>query len=356
MSDSLVLSPSQMIVALSACVEARAPALVKGQPGVGKTDIGKHVAKQTKHNLILSHPPVEDPTDSKGIPWYDVDQKQMRFMPVGQIARALASLGPTVWMIDDLGQAAESVQKAYMQWLLAREVDGNRLPDHVTMLAMTNRRSDRAGVSGLLEPVKSRFVTILELATNNVDWANWAIDNGLPPELIAYLRDVQADALCPEFKPTPDITNSPCPRTWAHVGRILQMNVQDRDVRHAMICGAVGEAHGTAFTGFLDIIEKAPSADEVIKAPKTTKIPDDLGALYALSSTLAHRAEPKNFGAIATYCLRMHKEAGKGEFVAYLLRDALRRNRALKDTPEFAQLAKTEIAKDVFAAIQSSAS
>jgi hypothetical protein len=352
MSDSVVLRPAKLATALTACVLNHAPALVKGAPGIGKTDIIRDVAKRADHDLILSHPPVEDPTDSKGIPWYDPEQKRMRFMPVGQIARALSATRPTIWFVDDLGQAAESVQKAYMQWFLAREVDGNRLPDCVTMLAATNRRSDRAGVSGLLEPVKSRFVTILELEPNVEDWSEWALDNDMPPELIAYLRNVQTDALF-KFEPSQDIVNSPCPRTWSHVGRIMKMGLADRDVRHAMLVGAVGEAAATTFVSYLDIVEKAPSVDEVLKSPKTCRIPEDLSALYALSSSLAHRAEPKNFGAIAAYSLRMHKEADKGEFVAYLLRDALRKNRLIRDTPEFAQLAKTEIAKDVFAALES---
>lgn len=350
-TEAITLRPSQTALAVRHCILAGKPILVKSGPGCGKSDIITDVAKALKHDIILSHPPVEDPTDSKGIPWYDPEAKRMRFMPVGQIAKALAATKPTVWFIDDLGQAAESVQKAYMQWLLAREVDGNRLPDCVTIVAATNRRADRAGVSGLLEPVKSRFATIVELEPNVEDWSEWALDHDIAPEVIAYLRNVQVDALY-KPEPTADIVNSPCPRTWSHVSAIMQMNIADTDVRYAMFAGAVGPGAAVAFNGYLKIVSEAPSVDDIIRDPSKTRIPENPSALYAVSSSLAHRATAKNCGAIFTYVERMHK-AEYGEFCAFLLRDMLRKDRSLKDTPEFAQLAKKPLAKDVFDAVGS---
>lgn len=355
--DSIVVRPTQLKTALIACFQhdEPAPVLVKGGPGIGKTDIIVSAATHCGMDTILSHPAVEDPTDSKGIPWMDAATGRMRYMPVGQIAKALEVKKPTAWFIDDLGQAPESVQKAYMQWLLAREVDGNRLPDDIKIVAATNRRSDRAGVSGLLEPVKSRFCTILELEPNVQDWSDWALDHDVHPAVLAYIRDVQSDALY-KFEPTADISNSPCPRTWAHVSRIMKMEVSDNDVLFAMLVGAVGEAAATSYKGFLDIVEKAPSVEEVLADPKRCRIPEDLSALFALSASLAVRAaeEPKTFGKIAAYTIRLH-ENGKGDFCAFLLRDALRKQRSLKDTPEFGQLAKHAMAKDVFEAIAASA-
>jgi energy-coupling factor transporter ATP-binding protein EcfA2 len=351
--DSIgVLRPKQLVTAIRACISVPKgeTLLIKGAPGIGKTDLVFSAAEAEKHEVILSHPPVEDPTDSKGIPWYDPKTERMRFMPVGQIAKVLEAKRPTVWFIDDLGQAPESVQKAYMQWCLAREVDGNRLPDCVKIVAATNRRSDRAGVSGILEPVKSRF-TIVEMEPNVEDWSEWALDHDQPPEVIAYLRNVKTEAFN-KFEPTVDISNSPCPRNWAAVGRILNMNLADTDVRFSLFIGRVGEAAATEFNSYLKIVEQAPSFDEVIRDPKHCKIPDNPAALYALSSTIAHRADVKNFGKVSVYVQRMHA-AEKGEFCAFLLRDMLRKTREIKDTPEFAQLAKTKVAQDVFEAVAS---
>jgi hypothetical protein len=49
-------------------------------------------------------------------------------------------------------------------------------------------REDRAGVSGILEPVKSRFTTIIEMEPDVDDWTNWATSNNIRPEIIAFIR------------------------------------------------------------------------------------------------------------------------------------------------------------------------
>ena len=65
--------------------------------------------------------------------------------------------------LDDLGQAPMSVQAAAMQLILARRINGFKISDKVIFMAATNRREDKAGVTGILEPVKSRFAWIVEL-------------------------------------------------------------------------------------------------------------------------------------------------------------------------------------------------
>ena len=53
---------------LAKCVMAGEPVLIKGAPGIGKSDMVEQVARITKHDLIVSHPVVSDPPDYKGVP------------------------------------------------------------------------------------------------------------------------------------------------------------------------------------------------------------------------------------------------------------------------------------------------
>ncbi|MFP3700463.1 ATP-binding protein, partial [Burkholderia sp. SIMBA_013] len=93
-----------------------------------------------------------------------------------------------IWFLDDLGQAAPSVQAAKMQLLLARRIGEHKLPDNVTFLAATNRRKDNAGVSGILDPLMDRFATHVELVADIHEWTSWALAHGVPAELVAFLR------------------------------------------------------------------------------------------------------------------------------------------------------------------------
>lgn len=141
---TISISPQKASMLLSAFMSASTPVLLTGAPGVGKSSIVEAAAKQNGFDLILSHPVVSDPTDAKGLPWPGKDGESATFLPFGDLAQALKATRPTVWFLDDLGQASPAVQASYMQLLLARRVNGHKLPDCVTFVAATNRRSDAA--------------------------------------------------------------------------------------------------------------------------------------------------------------------------------------------------------------------
>jgi MoxR-like ATPase len=107
---------------------ARIPVLLTGAPGVGKSSIVEQAASAAGFDIILSHPAVADPTDAKGLPWPGQDGRTATFLPFGDLAQALNAQKPTVWFLDDLGQASPAVQASYMQLLLARRVNGHKLP------------------------------------------------------------------------------------------------------------------------------------------------------------------------------------------------------------------------------------
>lgn len=329
------MRPSELFTFLAEAIRARLPVLITGAPGIGKSDIVAQATADAGADLILSHPAVADPTDAKGLPWISDDGATATFLPFGELARAVRADRPTVWFLDDLGQAPPAVQASYMQLLLARRVNGHKLPDCVSFLAATNRRTDRAGVSGILEPVKSRFTSIVELAPDLDDWTRWALAHDVPAELVAFLR-FRPELLC-DFEPSADLSNCPLPRTWAHVGRIMALDLPET-VRHTAVSGAVGEGAATEFLAFLRLFQSLPSIDAILVDPDASDIPDRPGARYAVVTALATKTTVQNFGRIARYAARM-MDAGHGEFSALLLRDAIRREPAVQTTADFNRLA-----------------
>lgn len=316
-------------------------ALLVGAPGVGKSDLAEQAAHACNADFIVSHPVVADPTDVKGLPWPDVARDVAKFLPFGDLARAMRATKRTVWLLDDLGQAPPAVQAAFMQLLLARRVNEHVIPDCVSFIAATNRRSDRAGVSGILEPVKSRFVSIIRVEPDFDDWCTWAFANDVPVEVISFLRF--RDEFFHDFKPSAEMTNSPSPRTWNHVGKILRSGPPPETEKEEYE-GAVGEAAATEFTGFLRMYRSLPNLDAILLDPDQGRIPDLPAALYATCTGLATRASPQNFARIAQYANRLHS-AGKGEFAALLVRDCYRREPEVQATPAFVKIASGELGK-----------
>lgn len=340
MTTTLEVTPTQLADLLSKAIPAGLPILVTGAPGIGKSNIVEQAAAAAGADVILSHPVVSDPTDAKGLPWAEKGAKEATFLPFGEMAQALKATKPTVWFLDDLGQASPAVQASFMQLLLARRVNGHKLPDCVTFVAATNRRSDRAGVSGILEPVKSRFASIVELVPNLDDWCQWALDNDLPIELIAFLR-FRPDLLS-DFKASADLTNSPVPRTWANVARLLQLELSP-ELEYAAIAGAVGAGPAAELVGFLRLYRDLPNIDGILLDPDSEVLPDQPAALYAVVTGLASRASEENGERVLRYAERL-MEAGQGEFAAVLVRDTIRRVPAVKETRGFVRFASGEFA------------
>lgn len=331
------MRPTELVNFLVSAIVARLPILITGAPGIGKSDLVSQAAVDAKADLILSHPAVADPTDAKGLPW--VVDGHATFLPFGELERAIGATKPTVWFLDDLGQASPAVQASYMQLLLARRVNGHKLSDYVTFVAATNRRTDRAGVSGVLEPVKSRFGSIVELTVDVDDWCRWAIDRDLPPELIAFIR-WQPDLLC-KFTANADLVNSPVPRTWAHAARILALGLPS-GIQHAAIAGAIGEGAAVEFGAFLQMYAELPSVDQVMIDPDSVKIPSKPAVLYALAGAVAHKTNQQNFGRVAKFIQRLVND-GKGEFGVLLMRDAMQRDRSITQTQAFVKMAVGEL-------------
>lgn len=334
------MRPSELTLCLTKMIAARQPVLLVGAPGIGKTDLVTQAAFNAGCDLVISHPAVADPTDAKGFPWAEKGATTATFLPFGETARVINAKRPTVWFMDDLGQAPPAVQASYMPWLLARQVNGHRLSDLVTIIAATNRRTDRAGVSGILEPVKSRFTTILNVEPDLDEWVAWAMAQpNFPPEVIAFLR-FQPNLL-EDFKATADLTNSPSPRTWASAARVLLLDLP-KPVRRQALAGAVGEGAATALGAFLDMYEQLPNLDAILTNPKTCPYPVQPGTLYAVTTALATRASKTTFPGIAQFAARLTAE-GHGEFAALLLRDSVKRHPEVQETMAFIELAGGEL-------------
>jgi len=328
--------PGQLKLLLAETIAARLPTLIVGAPGIGKSDIVHQAADAAGADTIISHPALADPTDAKGLPWPGKDGTHATFLPFGELASALAAKKPTVWFLDDLGQATSAVQSGYMQLLLARRVNSHVLPECVSFVAATNRRGDKAGVTGILEPVKSRFKTIVELVTSLQDFCGWALANNIDPRIIAFLR--LRRELLHQFEPSTktDMENCPCPRTWGAVSDLLTKTKleQHASLLYPAVAGAVGEGAATEFVGFLKTFKDVPSPDAILLNPDTAKIPTEPSALYAVSSALAHRANAGNFDRIMKYLTRL-KDGGQAEFAVMTIRDAQQKAPDIQDTPAF---------------------
>lgn len=310
------MRPKVLIPLLGAALRAKQRVLMLGKPGIGKSEIFDEVCAAIDWDSIISHPAISDPTDYKGMPAVVDGGARAEFLPFGDLNKLIVATRPTACFLDDIGQAPPAVQAALMQLVQARRVNGHRISDHVVFCGATNGTKDMAGVGGMIEPLKSRWDSIVELDVSVDDWCEWAIGVGdMPPEIIAFIRF--RPELLHKFEPTREIKNSPCPRTVAAVGRWVKAGITDYDV----IAGAAGEGFATEFTAFLKMFGQLPNLDAILMTPESSPVPDDPSALYAVTAGLSRKLTPTNFDRGLVYLKRLPKE-----FEVCCVRDALKIN------------------------------
>ncbi len=276
-----------------------------GMPGIGKTALVKLIAKELNYELVIFHPVISDPTDFKGIPWLFKDENGKEhcvFVPFDQLMKLINATGPTICFLDDLGQAPEAVQAAAMQLLHGGTLNGQKISEHVRFIAATNRKQDRAGVSGILEPVKSRFHGIFELVPELDPFLKHLINVGVSPILVAFLRHrpnwlVGGDD---GWTPHADIVNQPCPRTIEHMGDVINMNFDD--ILHPTVyAGAVGKALANEFVAFERLKVHMPDMNTVLNNPLGAEAPKDQQCAYAMIGALHQSMTRSNIANIYTY-------------------------------------------------------
>lgn len=280
---------------------AKISVLLRGKPGIGKTEVIKETAKEMGFDLIMFHPAISEPVDFKGYPMaYERNGRRIcDFLPDSHLEKLIIATEPTVADVEDVGQSPASVQAALMQLIQERRINGHRLSEHVVFAGTTNDTTHMAGVMGFIEPFKGRWGTIVELEAGLEDWCAWANGANMPPILIAFLRT--RPGLLHDFKPSKTLERSPDPRSWEKVGRWINLGINDLDVHE----GCVGKGAASELQKFILLAENAPSLDNIIANPETAPVPDHPSMQHLVVSGLARRADKGNIERVAKYLERM---------------------------------------------------
>lgn len=326
------LKPSEVKQSLTACIAAKQPAFVWGEPGVGKSQVIKQVSAtlglicQDVRAVLL------DPVDLRGLPHVNGNGRAHWAVP-----DFLPQEGEGVLFLDELNRAPTLVQNACFQLILDRQLGEYRLPDGWTVVAAGNRESHGGGVTRMVSALANRFIH-LNMVPDLDEWCAWAVSGGINPPDVAALMSAflrfKSDLLH-EFEKNRNENSFPTPRSWEFVSKVIQQS-QPQNIEHALVAGAVGAGAAVQFAAFVRLFRQLPSIDAILLDPSGAKVPNfgDVATLYAVSSALAARADKNNFGRVITYLDRIPPE-----YAVFSVKDAVSRDEELQRTPDFTKWA-----------------
>lgn len=313
------MKPSSIRKSLGHLIAAKRPAFLWGPPGVGKSDVVSQVAADSKLELRDVRLSLLDPTDLKGFPVPDLTKKLMRWLP----ADFLPTKGKGLLFLDEMNQAAQSVQGAAYQLILNRKIGDYTLPDGWSVVAAGNRTGDRSIAHAMPAALANRFVH-LDFDIDVDEWNVWAMNNEVHTDIRAFIKF--RPNLLHSFDPATNPRAFPSPRSWSFVNDVYKSNLS-QDEEFELVKGTIGEGASAEFSGFVRLIKDLPTVDQILVDPESTKVPKEPAAQYAIATALDAKASTNNFDRIMKYVARLPTE-----FQVVFMRGAIVRDSKLSGT------------------------
>jgi len=306
-------------------IKAQIPTFLWGPPGIGKSSIVKQIAQANDYAFIDLRLSLMDPTDLKGIPFYDKEEHQALWAPPSFLPKE----GQGILFLDELNSAPPAVQASAYQLILDRKVGEYSLPEGWAIVAAGNREGDRGVVYRMPSPLANRFVH-LEMEVSVEDWRDWAYGAGLDERVIAYIGYKSDDLF--SFDPTQNEKSFATPRSWEFVSSLLRSKMDEKLLLET-IGGAIGKERGIRFLSFAKVMHKLPDIDAILEKGEGA-YPEEVEVLYALATGLVmairERFTEARMDNLLNYTLTL-----QSEFAVMIVQDLQRAGYTMENQKAF---------------------
>ena len=292
METTRTVSPNSAKASIKHAIAKKRPLFLWGPPGIGKSDIVHQIAESINAHVIDIRLSLWEPTDIKGIPYFDSNANKMVWGAPAELpdAEMAAQHDSILLFLDEMNSAAPAVQAAAYQLILNRRVGTYRVPDNVFIVAAGNREADKGVTYRMPAPLANRFVH-LELAVNFDDWFQWAVDNKEHKDVVGFLNFSKKDLY--DFDPKSPSRSFATPRSWSFVSELLEDQL-DEATTTDLVAGAVGEGLAVKFMAHRKIAGNMPNPTDILLGKVKELKTKEISAMYSLTVSLCYELKEAN--------------------------------------------------------------
>jgi hypothetical protein len=287
MSETRTVTSVQARKSLLIAFKRQRPLFLWGPPGIGKSELIADITKELGGHMIDLRLGQMEPTDIRGIPFYNRDLGKMDWAPPVDLPdEELAGRYPIVVLfMDELNSAAPSVQAAAYQLILNRRVGKYVLPDNVVLVAAGNRESDKGVTYRMPTPLANRFIH-QEMRVDFSSYQQWAVKNNIHKDVVGYLSFAKQDLY--DFDAKSSSRAFATPRTWTFVSELLQDDSSDEDTLTNLIAGTIGEGLAVKFMAHRRISGRMPRPEDILSGKEKELDVKEVSAMYSLVISMCY--------------------------------------------------------------------
>ena len=315
MSDSRTVTALQARKSLLKAFQVKRPLFLWGPPGIGKSELVEGIARDLGGLMIDLRLGQMEPTDIRGIPFYNKEKNIMEYAPPGDLpdAETAAQYPIVVLFLDEMNSAPASVQSAAYQLILNRRVGKYVLPDNVVMVAAGNRESDKGVTYRMPTPLANRFIH-QEMKVDFASWQEWAVMNKIHKDVVGYLSFAKQDLY--DFDAKSASRAFATPRSWSFVSQLLDDSVDDETLTN-LIAGTVGEGLAVKFMSHRKVASRMPNPKDILEGKVKDLQVKEVSAMYSLVISMCY--ELKDAVEKKTEDKKFHEMADN--FLGYMMKN-----------------------------------
>lgn len=286
-SDNLTLTSVQVRKALLKSFKVQRPIFLWGPPGIGKSEVVAEIAEELGGHMIDLRMSQMEPTDIRGIPFYNKELGKMDWAPPIELPdQELADQFPIIVLfLDEMNAAPPSVQAAAYQLILNRRIGKYKLPKNVVLVAAGNRESDKGVTYRMPKPLANRFLH-LEMRSDFASWQTWAVDKKIHKDVVGYLSFAKQDLN--DADSNSSSRAFPTPRSWCFVSDLLDDDDTDNDTLFNLVAGAVGDGLAVKFMAHRKVSGKMPSPTDILSGKVMDLQVKEISAMYSLTISMCY--------------------------------------------------------------------
>ncbi len=276
------MKASNITKVVNSLIDRKLPVFIWGAPGIGKSSIVKKIAKDKKLEFIDLRLSLLDPTDLKGIPFFNAETKEGVWAKPSFLPSLEGSKG--ILFLDEINTAPPAVQASAYQLILDRRVGEYELPEGWSIVAAGNRENDRGVVYKMPPPLANRFVHF-EMEVDFNDWKTWAYAAKIESTIIAYLA--YDKSMLFTFDATSNEKSFATPRSWEYVDSIIKSGIEAELILDS-ISGAVGREAAIGYLSFKKVMKDLPDLNRILNGSLRELEEEDSKVMIALAIGLVN--------------------------------------------------------------------